>query len=65
MFQANVEVKDWGDGNWVAQWGTAVFHQGSLFNYLTEKPIVSFGVLSGENFFTNLRVNLLDQYGAR
>jgi len=31
---------DYGDGKWVAQWSTNVFHEG-LFGYLTETPMTS------------------------
>jgi hypothetical protein len=51
-----MDEKVWGDGNWVAQWVTAVFHQ-NMFGYLVEKQIVSLGVLSEEKF-TNLLMNL-------
>ena len=34
-FQANPEGKDYGDGNWVAQWNTDVLHEG-LLGYLTK-----------------------------
>ena len=46
--KSNCEGKDYADGLWAAQWETAVFHI-DPFGHLTQKPIVSSGVLSERN----------------
>ena len=43
--KANCEGKDYADGLWAARWETAVFHI-DPFGHLTQKPMVSSGVLS-------------------
>ena len=63
MFRANPEGKDFGDGNWVAQWSTDVFHQG-LFGYLNETPMVSSSAYQ-RNYSHKPARETLDQHGAR
>ena len=60
-------MKKYGDGRWVAQWNTAVFHQ-NLFGYVEEEETVrSFRAKNaGNKIFINTCAHFFpDQLGAR